>query len=92
MGAEDLYTAHLTPLLREAEQTLDTRIQDTQRENRELMDTIQLQREGIARLMGGLENVVQDLEGAVQVMGKDDAVEVLKRETFKMEDELMVDS
>jgi len=77
--------------LREAEQTLDTRIHSTQEDNRQLMEVIRQQRQNIENLVGGLETVVQDLEGAVEVMGKDEAMGALRKETFEMEDEMAID-
>lgn len=55
------------------------------------MEVIRQQRQNIENLVGGLETVVQDLEGAVEVMGKDEAMGALRKETFEMEDEMAID-
>ena len=91
LGAGDLYSAHLTPYLREAEQTIATRLQSTQEDNTHLMDIIRQQRQEIEKLVGRVDLVVQDLGGAVQVMGKDDAMGLLKKETFEMENAMTLE-
>ncbi|KAJ5698302.1 Nnf1 [Penicillium macrosclerotiorum] len=64
LGAEDLYKAHLTPYLQEAQTTLNDRLQATHTQNAELAQTVQAQRLEIEKLLSHLETVVTDIEGA----------------------------
>ncbi|CAG7921910.1 unnamed protein product [Penicillium olsonii] len=64
LGAEDLYKAHITPFLQEAQSTLNTRLEATNAENAELAQTVQAQRLEIEQLLSHLGLVVSDIEGA----------------------------
>ncbi|KAJ5318909.1 hypothetical protein N7541_006728 [Penicillium brevicompactum] len=64
LGAEELYKAHITPFLQEAQSTLNTRLEATNAENAELSQTVQAQRLEIEQLLSQLGLVVSDIEGA----------------------------
>lgn len=64
LGAEDLYKAHITPFLEEAQSTLNSRLEATNAENAELAQTVQAQRLEIEQLLSHLGLVVSDIEGA----------------------------
>ena len=87
--AEELYTAHLMPYLQRATQMLESRLQFSQQENQALMEKITAQRAEIERLVGGIEGVIRDLEGSVEVMdsGVARGVEGLRTEVWEMEEE-----
>jgi kinetochore protein NNF1 len=94
LSAEELYTAHLTPYLQQATQILESRLQSSQRENQALMENIAAQRAEIERIVGGIEGVVRDLEGSVEIMGSGVArgVEGLRAEVWEMEEEVQAAS
>jgi kinetochore protein NNF1 len=64
LGAEQLYKAHLTPYLQEAQATLNGKLDETHAQNAELAQTVQAQRREIEKLLAQLESVVTDIEGA----------------------------
>jgi kinetochore protein NNF1 len=78
------------PYLQQATQTLESRLQSSQRENQALMEKIATQRAEIERLVGGIEDVVRDLEGSVEVMGSGvgRGIEGLRAEVWEMEEEV----
>jgi kinetochore protein NNF1 len=78
------------PYLQQATQTLESRLQSSQRENQALMEKIATQRAEIERLVGGIEGVVRDLEGSVEVMGSGvgRGIEGLRAEVWEMEEEV----
>ena len=90
LSAQELYTAHLTPYLQEATQMLESRLQTSQQDNQALMEKIATQRAEIERLVGGIEGVVKDLEGSVEVMssGMGRGVDGLRAEVWEMEEEV----
>ncbi|MCJ1382531.1 hypothetical protein MMC17_005644 [Xylographa soralifera] len=65
----DLYNAHLSPQLVPIQADLEERLRSTRTRNEELVMLIQKQREEVERMVGGLEAVVRDLEGANEAMG-----------------------
>ena len=69
---------------------LESRLQISQRENQALMEKIATQRAEIERLVGGIEGVVKDLEGSVEVMGSGmgRGVDGLRAEVWEMEEEV----
>lgn len=73
---------------------LESRLQSSQRENQALMEKIAAQRAEIERLVGGIESVVRDLEGSVEIMGSGVArgVEGLRAEVWEMEEEVQAAS
>ena len=90
LSAQELYAAHLTPYLQEATQMLESRLQTSQQDNQALMEKIATQRAEIERLVGGIEGVVKDLEGSVEVMGSGmgRGVDGLRAEVWEMEEEV----
>jgi kinetochore protein NNF1 len=68
---------------------LESRLQFSQQENQTLMEKITAQRAEIERLVGGIEGVIRDLEGSVEVMdsGVVRGVEGLRTEVWEMEEE-----
>ncbi|MCJ1402712.1 hypothetical protein MMC11_005933 [Xylographa trunciseda] len=66
----DLYNAHLAPQLAPLHADLDERLRSTRTRNEELVGLIRKQREEVERLVGGLEAVVGDLEGANGAVGE----------------------
>jgi kinetochore protein NNF1 len=68
---------------------LESRLQFSQQENQALMEKITAQRAEIERLVGGIEGVIKDLEGSVEVMdsGVVSGVEGLRTEVWEMEEE-----
>jgi kinetochore protein NNF1 len=68
LSAEELHTAYLTPYLQQATTMLDTRLKNTQEDNKALMQRITDQRAEMESLVQGLEGVVADLEGSVEVL------------------------
>jgi kinetochore protein NNF1 len=65
-------------------------LQSSQQENHALMEQITAQRAEIERLVNGVEGVVRDLEGSVEVMGSGigRGVEGLRAEVWEMEEEV----
>ena len=90
LSADELYAAHLTPYLQQVTQTLEARLQSSQSDNQQLLEKINAQRAVMEQLVGGLEGVVKDLEGSVEVMGggAGRGVERLRAEVWEMEEEL----
>lgn len=81
LPANTLYTAHLKTHLQAAHTKLTTSLSETSSQNADLATTVLAQREEIAQLLSQLENVVSDLEGAVESMEGEDGVQGLSRET-----------
>lgn len=86
LNAKELYQAHLTPYLEKAQATLDSKLEETQEENAELAEKIQLQRQEIESLLSGLEGVVSDLEGAVTATTEFDTEGNLRKEVLQMDE------
>ncbi|KAJ5238718.1 MIND kinetochore complex component Nnf1 [Penicillium chermesinum] len=66
LGAEELYQAHLTPYLQEAQSSLNDKIETTNAQNSALAQTVQAQRQEIEKLLSHLESVVTDIEGGCE--------------------------
>lgn len=64
LGAEELYKAHLTPYLQEAQAALNAKLDATHAQNAELAEKVQAQRKTIETLLSGVESVAADVEGA----------------------------
>jgi kinetochore protein NNF1 len=62
--------AHLLPFLTQQRSLLNARIQTVGAKNEKLADEVRVQREEIERLVGGLEAVVRDLDGANEVLAE----------------------
>ena len=63
-----LLAAHMKPFLAGQTESLGAQLESAQSGNRELAAEIAEQRQTIELLVGGLENVVKDLEAAAEVM------------------------
>jgi kinetochore protein NNF1 len=85
---DELYRAHLTPYLQEAQASLHARIRATESENAELAQHIQDQRAEIERLLSGLEAIVADVEGAAAAASHFSKENDLRQEAFKMDEEV----
>ncbi|OQE80920.1 hypothetical protein PENNAL_c0043G11357 [Penicillium nalgiovense] len=87
LGAEDLYKAHLTPYLQEAQSTLNTRLEATHAENAELAQTVQAQRLEIERLLSHLGLVVSDIEGAASAATQFSRQHHIRQDAIQMDEE-----
>ncbi|KAJ5512905.1 Nnf1 [Penicillium fimorum] len=87
LGAEDLYKAHLTPYLQEAQSTLNTRLEATHAENAELAQTVQAQRLEIERLLSHLGLVVSDIEGAATAATQFSRQHHIRQDAIQMNEE-----
>ena len=91
LTADELYNAHLTPFLQDAASELESTLQSTQRDNHQVMQTIEAQRAEIEQLVAGLEGVVKDIEGSIEAMSSGNAnthLAELKNDTWQMEQEV----
>ena len=68
LTADELYMAHLSPMLIKAERDLRVKIRDTQQQNRDMADQIEAQRREMQQLVARLEDTVKDIEGAAQAV------------------------
>ncbi|KGO75800.1 Glucose receptor Git3, N-terminal [Penicillium italicum] len=87
LGAEDLYKAHLTPYLQEAQSTLNARLEATHAENAELAQTVQAQRLEIERLLSHLGLVVSDIEGAATAATQFSRQHHIRQDAIQMDEE-----
>jgi kinetochore protein NNF1 len=87
LGAEDLYKAHLTPFLQEAQSTLDTRLEATNAENAKLAQTVQEQRLEIEQLLSQLGLVVSDIEGAATAATQFSKEHHIRQDAIQMDEE-----
>ncbi|KAJ5145738.1 uncharacterized protein N7515_000302 [Penicillium bovifimosum] len=92
LGAEDLYKAHLTPYLQEAQSTLNARLEATHAENAELAQTVQKQRLEIERLLSNLGVVVSDIEGAATAASQFSKENHLRQDAIQMDEEVRAQS
>lgn len=88
LGAEDLYRAHLTPYLQEAQSTLNNKLTATHAQNTELAQTIQAQRLEIEKLLSHLESVVTDVEGAATAATQFSKENDLRQNAVEMDEEV----
>ncbi|KAJ5874528.1 uncharacterized protein N7529_002958 [Penicillium soppii] len=88
LGAEDLYKAHLTPFLQEAQSTLNTRLEATNTENTELAQTVQAQRLEIEQLLSRLGLVVSDIEGAAAAATQFSKEHHIRQDAVQMDEEV----
>lgn len=85
---ERLYLAHLAPYLMRTEKTLQAELKQTQAENDALALELQQQEEEVEHLIGRLEQVVKDIDGANGVMSEVIEGEKLGSEAREMEEEI----
>ncbi|RMD40330.1 hypothetical protein DV735_g4812, partial [Chaetothyriales sp. CBS 134920] len=90
LGADELYTARLTPFLQQAHTELEGKLGESQRENERMVSTIQQQQHDIESLMSKIEAVVKDLEGSVEAMtaGDENTAQALKTDLWAIEQEV----
>ncbi|KAI9933343.1 hypothetical protein ASPWEDRAFT_30185 [Aspergillus wentii DTO 134E9] len=88
LGPEELYKAHLTPYLQEAQSTVNAKLQSTEKQNAELAQDIQSQRMEIQNLLSNLESVVADLDGAAAAATQFSKENGLRQETMQMDEEV----
>ena len=88
MGAKELYQAHLTPYLQEAQSTLDSELELLQSQNVGVAERIQNQRKEIQSLLSGLEIIVEDLEGAANGSIQFSKENGLRQEAVQIDGEL----
>ena len=79
LGAQELYTAHLTPTLVKAEKELQVKLDGAQTANAEMMRKIEEQRAEMQNLVAQLERMVEDVEGAARVVEEDPMRQDLRR-------------
>ncbi|KAJ5929374.1 Nnf1 [Penicillium verhagenii] len=88
LGAEELYKAHLTPYLLEAQSTLNNQLEATHAQNAELSQTVQAQRLEIEKLLSHLESVVTDVEGAATATTKFNQEHHIRQDAIQMDEEV----
>ncbi|KAJ5709598.1 Nnf1 [Penicillium malachiteum] len=88
LGAEELYKAHLTPYLQEAQSTLNNTLEATNAQNSELAQTVQAQRLEIEKLLSHLESVVGDIEGAATAASQFSKEHHLRQDAIQMDHEV----
>lgn len=88
LGAEDLYKAHLTPYLQEAQAILDDKLEATHAQNAELSQTVQAQRLEIEKLLSHLESVVKDVEGAATAATQFNQEHHIRQDAIQMDEEV----
>lgn len=88
LNAGDLYQAHLTPYLQQAENALNAKIETAQSENAALAERIIAQRQEIESLLSGLEAVMTDLEGSAKASTQYSKVHNLRQESLMIDDEV----
>lgn len=88
LGAEELYKAHLTPYLQEAQVTLNGKLEETHAQNAELVQTVQAQRREIEKLLAHLESVVTDIEGAATAATEFSKEHHIRQDAIQMDREV----
>ncbi|KAK5467606.1 hypothetical protein LTS15_000579 [Exophiala xenobiotica] len=90
LSAEELYDAHLSPYLRQAQVDMSSKLQSTQQDNAATMAKIHAQRAEIEQLLSGLEGVIRDIEGSVDAMytNGQSGFDELKSDVWQMEQEV----
>lgn len=74
--------------MREAQDSINTKIEDSQTQNDGLAKEVQAQRLEIQNLLVGLEDVVKDLEGAAEAASQFSAENDIHRENIQMDEEI----
>lgn len=88
LSAEDLYKAHLTPYLQEAQSTLNNKLEATHAQNAELAQTVQVQRSEIEKLLSHLEFVVTDIEGAATAATQFSKEHHIRQDAIQMDEQV----
>jgi len=71
LSAQELHAAHLMPTLIRAESELQDKLDSVQQGNLDTMSKIEAQRAEMQKLVEQLERIVEDVEGAAQVVETD---------------------
>ncbi|KAK2738497.1 hypothetical protein FQN57_007012 [Myotisia sp. PD_48] len=87
LSANELFQAHVAPILAQTQATLQSKVEEVQRQNEEIGERIAAQREEIGRLLATLENAVGDVQGAVKAIDEFDPEGFLRAEAEQMDDE-----
>ncbi|EGD97295.1 MIND kinetochore complex component Nnf1 [Trichophyton tonsurans CBS 112818] len=88
LTANELYQAHLAPVLAKAQSSLETQTEEVQKKNTELASRIESQRQEIQQLLVSLEAVVGDIQGAVKSMDEFDEDNILRKEAEQIDEEI----
>ncbi|EPS34189.1 hypothetical protein PDE_09153 [Penicillium oxalicum 114-2] len=88
LGAEELYKAHLTPYLEEAQVNLKQTLEETHAQNTALAQTVQAQRREIEQLLASLESVVGDIEGAATAATEFSREHHIRQDAIQMDREV----
>lgn len=88
LAPEELYKAHLTPYLEQAQSAINAKIEDAHAENTQLAQDIQGQRAEIEGLLSDLESVVADLQGAATAATQFGQENDLHGENMQMDEEV----
>ncbi|KAJ5100237.1 hypothetical protein N7456_006289 [Penicillium angulare] len=88
LGADELYNAHLTPYLQEAQSTLNKTLESTHAQNTELAQTVQAQRLEIEKLLSHLETVVTDIDGAASAATQFSKEHHIRQDAVQMDEEV----
>ncbi|EZF28676.1 hypothetical protein H101_07644 [Trichophyton interdigitale H6] len=88
LTANELYQAHLAPVLAKAQSSLETQTEEVQKKNTELASRIESQRQEIQQLLASLEAVVGDIQGAVKSMDEFDEDNILRKEAEQIDEEI----
>ena len=84
---QSLYLAHLAPYLASTQSQLETELQAVQIENEQLARGVERQKDEVERLVGGLEAVIADLEGANGAMSDVAAGSEMRKEAMELDGE-----
>ncbi|KAF9885614.1 hypothetical protein FE257_012705 [Aspergillus nanangensis] len=89
---DELYRAHITPYLQDAQATLNAKQETTEVENTELAQRVQAQRKEIEELLSSLDGVVGDLKGAAAAATQFGADNDLRKEAIQMDEDVKINS
>lgn len=87
LSPEELLSSHLAPFLSIQHDNIMAQLAEVQATNQSLADEIQAQRAELQRLIGGLADVVGDLERSAEIMRQEE-VQGLVEEVRNIEAEL----
>ncbi|OKL59706.1 hypothetical protein UA08_05140 [Talaromyces atroroseus] len=88
LNADDLYRAHLTPYLQQAESALNAKLEEAQSQNAALAERVIAQRQEIESLLSGLEAVMADLEGSAKTSTQYSKAHSLRQESLLIDEEV----
>lgn len=85
LPARELYVAHLAPSLSQMSADLSKQQEELASENAAMLEEVLAQRQQIKKLMGGLEDAVNDMEQATQCLNNDE-LDALRNENRSVND------